>query len=141
MEVLALLEGKFTVSVIFYCQLLIITVIVLSVLIITVIYYHFYCQYCELLSFTVPFTVSAAIYCHLLSSYCRYCELLSFTVPIDRLARALELHLRLNTQGKLPFLKNSFFSKSFLLKCIFCFGFSRQLQRYQTLHVYFRKLG
>jgi hypothetical protein len=47
----------------------------------------------------VPFTVSAAIYCYLLSLYCRYCELLSFTVPINRLAQTLELRLWLNTYG------------------------------------------
>ena len=48
-----LLDGKFTVSVIFSWQLLLITVLVLSVLIITVVYCHFYCQCCDLLSFTV----------------------------------------------------------------------------------------
>jgi hypothetical protein len=77
-------------------------------------YCHFYCQCCELLSFTVPFTVSAASYCHLLSLYCRYCELLSFTVPIDHLARALELRLRLNTQGKWLLYKDFFFQNHFL---------------------------
>jgi hypothetical protein len=118
-QVFSLLDGKFTVSVIFYWQLLLITVIVLSVLIITVVYCHFYCQCCELVSITVPFTVSAAIYCHLLSLYCQYCELLSFTFAIDRLALALELRLRLIRQGKLPLYKDFFFSKSFLIKCIF----------------------
>jgi hypothetical protein len=119
------------VSVIFYCQLLIITVLVLSVLIITVVYCHFYCQCCELLSFTVPFTVSAANYCHLLSLYCRYCELLSFTVTIDRLARALELRLGLITQGKLPFLKFFFFK---IISSKVCFLFLASRDNYDTKH-------
>jgi hypothetical protein len=74
---LSLLDGKFTVSVIFYWQLLLITVLVLSVLIITVIftvsaanYCHLLCLLLSVLRFTViysPCTVGTANYCHLLS--------------------------------------------------------------------------
>jgi hypothetical protein len=107
-----------TVSADNYCQLL---SLLLSVLRITVVYCAFYCQCCDLLLFTV-------LVLSLLRITVIYCPYRS-----PRASPGIA-PLADYTQGKLPFLKNSFFQNHF-----FFFGFSRQLQRYQTLHVYFRK--
>jgi hypothetical protein len=99
---ITLLDGKFTVSVILYWQLLlhVNTVLVLSVLIITVIY----CPYRS--PGASPGIAPWAGWIHMVNGL---------------------------------YTKNFFLIISFIVH--FHFGFSRQLQRYQTLYVYLRNLG